>query len=132
MEQAEYFRRHTEGVVADFYDVDCVKQRVFNSDGGVWLQRNMVPKCVFQLDPFHRNRTVRTYVDDPELQQTILDLLHARKAKEAIAVVEASIESTLDPVEQEKRRNTACHQIPIKSPDTITCQTQFWQVIFLQ
>ena len=104
MEQAEYFRRHTEGVVADFYDVDCVKQRVFNSDGGVWLQRSMVPKCVFQLDPFHRNRAVRTYVDDPELQQTILDLLHARKAKEAIAVVEASIESTLDPVEQEKRR----------------------------
>lgn len=104
MEQAEPFRHHAEGVVADFYDVDCVKRRVFNSDGGTWLQRNMVPGCTYQLDQFHRNRAVRTYVDDPDLQQTILELLHARKAKEAIAVVEASIESTLDPVEQEKRR----------------------------
>ena len=43
MEQAEHFRRHAEGVVADFYAVDCVKRRVFNSDGGTWLQRNMVP-----------------------------------------------------------------------------------------
>ena len=38
MEQAEHFRRHAEGVVADFYAVDCVKRRVFNSDGGTWLQ----------------------------------------------------------------------------------------------
>ena len=104
MEQAEHFRRHAEGVVADFYAVDCVKRRVFNSDGGTWLQRNMVPGCTYQLDLFHRNRAVRTCVNDPDLQETILELFHARKVKEAIAVVEASIESTLDPDEQEKRR----------------------------
>lgn len=104
MEQAEHFRRHAEGVVADFYDVDCVKRRVFNSDGGLWLQRNMVPGCTYQLDLFHRNKAVRTYLNDPELQKTVLELLHACKAKEAIAVVEASIESTQDPTEQENRR----------------------------
>ena len=104
MEQAKHFRRHAEGVVADFYDVDCVKRRVFNSDGGLWLQRNMVPGCTYQLDPFHRNKAVRTYLNDPELQKTVLELLYARKAKQAIAVVEASIESTLDPTEQENRR----------------------------
>lgn len=103
-EQAQAFRSHAEGVVADFYAVGSVKRRVFNSDGGLWLQRDMVPGCTYQLDPFHRNKAVRTYVDDPELQKTILGLLRARKAKDAIAVVEASIESTLDPVEQEKRR----------------------------
>lgn len=104
MEQAQFFRDHAEGVVADFYAVDAVKRRIFNSDGGSWLQRNMVPGCTYQLDPFHRNKAVRTYVDDPDLQETILGLLKARKAKDAIAVIEASIESTLDPVEQEKRR----------------------------
>ena len=104
MEQARDFRSHTEGVVADFYAVKAVKRRIFNSDGGSWLQRIMVPGCTCQLDPFHRNKAVRTYVDDPDLQETILGLLRARKAKDAIAVVEASIESTLDPVEQEKRR----------------------------
>ena len=90
--------------MADFYDLDCVEQRVFSSDGAGWLQKNMVPMCIFQLDQFHRNRAVRTYVDDPDLQQTILGLLRERKIKETLAVVEASIESTLDPDEQEKRR----------------------------
>ena len=104
MEPAERFRRHTEGIVADFYDLDCVEQRVFNSDGAGWLQTNMVPMCIFQLDQFHRNRAVHTYVDDPDLQQTILGLLRERKVKETLAVVEAFIESTLDPDEQEKRR----------------------------
>lgn len=47
---------------------------------------------------------MRTCVNDPDLQETILELFHTRKVKEAIAVVEASIESTLDPDEQEKQR----------------------------
>ena len=103
-EEAKLFRSHTEGVVADFYAISSVKRRVFNSDGGLWLQRNMVPGCTYQLDPFHRNKAVRTYLNDSELQKLVLKLLHERKPKEAIAVVEASIESTLDPAEQENRR----------------------------
>jgi len=103
-EPAKEFRSHAEGVVANFYAVDKVRRRIFNSDGGAWLQRNMVPGCTYQLDPFHRNKAVRTYVDDPDLQETILALLRSRKPSDALAVVEASIESTLDPVEQEKRR----------------------------
>ncbi len=65
MEQAGNFRRHAEGVVADFYAVETVQRRIFNSDGGTWLQRNMVPGCTCQLDHFHRNKAVRTYVNDP-------------------------------------------------------------------
>ena len=103
-EEAKSFRSHTEGVVADYYAVSSVKRRVFNSDGGLWLQRNMVPDCTYQLDPFHRNKAVRTYLNDPELQELVLKLLHERKPREAIAVVEASIESTMDPTEQENRR----------------------------
>lgn len=103
-EEARTFRSHTEGVVADFYAVSSVKRRVFNSDGSLWLQRSMVPDCTYQLDLFHRNKAVRTYLNDPELQKLVLKLLRERKPKEAIAVVEASIESTLDPAEQENRR----------------------------
>lgn len=103
-EEAKTFRSHTEGVVADFYAVSSVKRRVFNSDGGLWLQRSMVPDCTYQLDLFHRNKAVRAYLNDPELQKLVLKLLRERKPKKAIAVVEASIESTLDPAEQENRR----------------------------
>ena len=54
-EEAKIFRDHAEGVVASYYSVDKIKRRVFNSDGGAWLQRNMVPDCIYQLDLFHRN-----------------------------------------------------------------------------
>jgi len=77
-EEAKSFRSHTEGVVADYYAVSSVKRRVFNS-GGLWLQRNMVQGCTYQLDPFHRNKAVRTYLNDPELQQLVLKLASQRK-----------------------------------------------------
>lgn len=48
---------------------ETVQRRIFNSDGGTWLQRNMVPGCTCQLDPFHRNKAVRTYVNDLDLQK---------------------------------------------------------------
>lgn len=104
MEPAKEFREHSEGVVAEFYAVDTIQRRVFNSDGANWLQRNMVPGCTYQLDPFHRNKAVRTYLSDPDLQKLILDLLGKRKVTQALEVIEASIESTLDPAEQENQR----------------------------
>lgn len=103
-ESAETFRMHTEGVVADYYEMNCVEQRVFNSDGANWLQKNMVPDCICQLDLYHRNKAIYTAVNDEELRELILQLLNNRQVKKALAVVEASIESTLDEAEQEKRR----------------------------
>lgn len=103
-EPVREFRSHAEGVLADFYDVDSIQQRIFNSDGGAWLQKNMVPGCIYQLDTYHRNKAVRTYVNDPDLQRTILTLLQEKRIPDALEVIEASVESTLDPAEQEKRR----------------------------
>lgn len=103
-EQAKVFRSHAEGVVADFYAVEQVKRRVFNSDGGLWLQRNMVPGCTYQLDQFHRNKAIRTYLSDPDLQKLVLKLLKKKQVQTALDVIEASINSTEDAGEQEKRR----------------------------
>jgi len=103
-EPAGEFRSHAEGILADFYDVDSIRQRIFNSDGGAWLQKNMVPGYTYQLDLFHRNKAVRTYVNDPDLQSTILTLLQEKRIPDGLEVIEASIEITLDPTEQEKRR----------------------------
>ena len=103
-EQAKDFRSHAEGVVADFYAVEQVKRRVFSSDGGLWLQRNMVPGCTYQLDQFHRNKAIRTYLSDPDLQVLVLKLLKKKRVQTALDVIEASINSTEDAGEQEKRR----------------------------
>ena len=103
-EQAKDFRSHAEGVVADFYAVEQVKRRVFSSDGGLWLQRNMVPGCTYQLDQFHRNKAIRTYLSDPDLQTLVLKLLKKKRVQTALDVIEASINSAEDAGEQEKRR----------------------------
>lgn len=103
-ESPNAFKNHTEGVIADFYDVSKIQRRIFNTDGGPWMKRQLVPHCVYQLDIFHRNKAVRAYIDDPDIQKTIFHLLKHKKVKAALEVIEASIESTLDPVEQEKRR----------------------------
>ena len=105
MEPAKEFRDHAEGVVAEFYAVDAIQRRVFNSDGANWLQRDMVPGCTYQLDLFHRNKAVRTDLNDPDLQELVLDLLNKRQVAQALEVIEASIESTLDPKEQKNRRD---------------------------
>ena len=83
-------------LVSDFNAVSFVKRRVFNSSGGLWLQRNMVPGCTYQLDPFHRSKVVRFYLNDSKLRK-MLDLLHKHKSKKAISAAEASIESALTP-----------------------------------
>lgn len=103
-EEAKDFRRHAEGVVANFYDVRAIQRRIFNSDGGAWITRSLVPGCIFQLDLYHRNKAVRTYINDKELQNLILTLLNEKRIEEALSVTEASIESTLEPREQENRR----------------------------
>lgn len=103
-EEAKIFRDHAEGVVASYYSVDKIKRRVFNSDGGAWLQRNMAPDCIYQLDLFHRNKAVRTCLNETGLQKTVLELLYRGKVQKALDVIEASIASTDDPTEQEKRR----------------------------
>lgn len=103
-ESANRFRSHAEGVVADFYAVDAVKRRVFNSDGGLWLQREMVPGCTYQLDQFHRNKAVRTNLNDRDLQKIVLKLLKQKHVQKALDVIEASINSTDNPHEQKKRR----------------------------
>jgi len=100
-EEAKVFRRHAEGIVADFYDVSSIQRRIFNSDGGSWITRSMVPGCTFQLDQYHRNKAVRTYVSNKDLQSLILGLLNEKRVNDALAVIEASVESTFDLKEQE-------------------------------
>lgn len=64
----------------------------------------MVPDCIYQLDLFHGNKAVRTGLNEPRLQKTVLELLYRGKTQKALDVIEASISSTDDPMEQEKRR----------------------------
>jgi len=97
------FIRRKEGVIASVYCTDEIELRVLNGDGANWITANN-EAAVYQLDPFHRNKAIREYVSDPELQKIMMDLLYAKDIDLLLAVVEASINSTIEPEEQDKRQ----------------------------
>ena len=103
-EGVEDFIRHKEGVIASVYRVDEIDLRILNGDGANWISTHKDEVAIYQLDPFHRNRSIREYVNDPELQDLMIDLLYAKDIDKLLAVIEASVNSTLEPDEQEKRQ----------------------------
>jgi hypothetical protein len=103
-EGVEDFISRKEGVIASVYRVDEIDLRILNGDGAKWISAHKDAAAIYQLDPFHRNRAIREYVDDPELQDLMIDLLYAKDIDKLLAVIEASVNSTLEPDEQEKRQ----------------------------
>ena len=97
------FIRRKEGVIASVYCVDEIELRVLNGDGANWITANN-EAAVYQLDPFHRNKAIRESVSDPELRKLMMELLYAKDIDFLLAVIEASINSTMEPKEQEKRQ----------------------------
>jgi hypothetical protein len=104
-ESVKEFIGRKEGVIASVYRVDEIELRVLNGDGANWIAANKDEVAVYQLDPFHRNRAIREYVNDPELQDLMIDLLYAEDIDKLLAVIDASVNSTMDPEEQKKRQN---------------------------
>lgn len=96
------FIARKEGVIASVYRMDEIELRVQGGDGANWIAANKDEAAIYQLDPFHRNKAIREYVSDPELQKLMIDLLYAKDIDLLLAVIDASINSTMDPVEQEK------------------------------
>ena len=103
-ETAKEFEQHKEGVVANHYDVTGIKLRVLNGDGAQWIKSAKDPGGLYMLDPFHRNKAILEAVNDTDLRNLMLKLLYSDKIEELLQCIEASVESTLDPDEQEKRR----------------------------
>lgn len=104
-ETAKEFEQHKEGVVANHYDVSGIKLRVLNGDGAQWIKSAKDPRGIYMLDPFHRNKAILEAVNDAGLRKLMFELLYTKKIDELLQCIEASVESTLDPVEQEKRRD---------------------------
>ena len=103
--EAKDFLGRKEGVIALVYRVDEIELRIVNGDGANWITGNRDEAAVYQLDPFHRNKAIREYVSDPELRKAMMELLYAKDIEHLLEVIEASVNSTVEPEEQEKRRS---------------------------
>ncbi len=102
--EAKDFIRRKEGVIASVYRVDEIQLRLLNGDGASWIAANKDESAIYQLDPFHRNKAIREYVSDPDLRNLMTGLLYDKDIDKLLAVIEASINSTMEPQEQEKRK----------------------------
>ena len=51
------FIARKEGVIASVYRVDEIELRVQGGDGANWISGNMDEAAIYQLDPFHRNKS---------------------------------------------------------------------------
>jgi|LSQX01.3.fsa_nt_gb hypothetical protein len=96
-ESGEKFQKRKEGIVARSYNVDEIEMRFLNGDGAPWIKQAITDERVhFQLDTFHRNKAIRTYVNNPEMQKEITKLLYNNRIDELLVYIEALSNSVED------------------------------------
>jgi len=96
------FQKRKEGAIAKTYNVDEIEIRLLNGDGAQWIRQAQTDETVhFQLDPFHRNKAIRTYVKDPEMREQIMELLYRKDIDTLLVYIEALTNSVEDETERE-------------------------------
>jgi len=89
-EGAGNFQKRTEGVIAGTYNVDEIEMRFVNGDGAGWIKGAAADENAhFQLDVFHRNKAVLTYVNNPDMRKEIFRLLYTKQIDLLLTYIEA-------------------------------------------
>ena len=94
-ERAKDFARRHEAKMAAKYDLDNTRLRVLNADGANWTKNKIEVDC-FQLDPFHRNKAIQTYINRPDAAKAIRELLYQGKVEELLSYLEKYRDSLSD------------------------------------
>ena len=96
-ESNDKFQKRKEGIIANNYNVDEIEMRFLNGDGANWIKAAAADESVhLQLDVFHRNKAVITYVSNPDMRKEIFRLLYTKQTDLILDYVEAlsnSVES---------------------------------------
>ena len=100
-ESASKFVCRKEGKIAETYCVDEIKTRILNGDGAKWIKQSLIDETVvFQLDAFHRNKAIRQYVRNPEMQKNIVKLLYTKQIDNMLDFIETLANSVEDEAEE--------------------------------
>jgi hypothetical protein len=96
------FHKRKEGAIASVYNIDEIEMRFLNGDGAEWIKYSVNDSTThFQLDPFHRNKAIKTYVKDPVKQTLLFELLHKHQIDALLSCIEGYINCLDDFVEAE-------------------------------
>jgi len=94
-----------EGVIASYYNIDEIEQRIINGDGANWIRRSLADETAhFQLDPYHRNKAIYEHVRDPDARKIIMKLLYTKQIDTMLEVIDAYANSTGDEQEEKHYR----------------------------
>lgn len=69
------FQEYREATIASEYNLDEVELRIMNADGAQWIQNICDEETIFQLDPFHRNKSIKENIQYPQARKRIHELL---------------------------------------------------------
>lgn len=101
-ESVSKFVGRKEGKIAEAYCVDEIKTRILNGDGAQWIKQSLIDETVvFQLDAFHRNKAIRQYVRNPEMQKKVFKLLYMKQIDDMLDFIETLSNSVEDEAEVE-------------------------------
>jgi len=101
-DKAADFQKVREAMIASEYDLDEVQMRFLNGDGAPWIRKTWDKETVFQLDPFHRNKSIRENLSHEKAVRDVMDLLESERIDEMLHYLAVYRESLADDAEIEK------------------------------
>ena len=91
-----------EAMIASEYNLDEVQMRFLNGDGASWIKKIRDKRTVFQLDPFHRNKSIRENLSHKEAVCDVMELLEKEQIEEMFEYLTVYKDSLTDDTEIEK------------------------------
>ena len=73
--KAKEFHKIREAQIAREYNLDETEVRIMNGDGAGWIKKVTDKSTIFQLDPFHRNKSIRENISRAKARRDLYELL---------------------------------------------------------
>lgn len=100
--KASEFQKIREAMIASEYNLDEVQMRFLNGDGAPWIKKTKDKETIFQLDPFHRNKSIRENLFHNKAMRDVLELIESEQIEEMFEYLEIYRDSLDDEKEIEK------------------------------
>lgn len=101
-DKASDFQKIREAMIATEYNLDEVQIRFLNGDGASWIKKTQDKETIFQLDPFHRNKSIRENLSHKKAISDVMDMIEHEQIEEMFDYLTAYKDSLSDDAEIEK------------------------------
>ena len=89
-------------MITSEYNLDEVQIRLLNGDGASWIKKPVDKETIFQLDPFHRNKSIRENLSHKKAIRDVMELLKSEQIEETFAYLTMYKDSLSEDTEIEK------------------------------